>query len=315
MKNSAISLLGVLTLLLPMEHALAHGGEAHNEAPGQSEAAPAAIVTLSEAAIHNLDIRTEAAQMAEVAPTVRLNAVIEALPSRYAKVSSRFPARVLEVGAQPGSTVTKGDLLVVLEPLVMGSAAVRVTAPITGRITGNVPALGQVVSTTDTLFEVADLSEVLVRAQAYESTYLATLKPGQTVRVTSPAYPEANFTGTIERMDVALDLVQRTLNIFARVANPDLKLLWHMQATMLIETAEQLPAVTIPKQAILGSDGEAFVFVRQGNSFERRNITLGLDHGTSREVIEGVLPDDQVVILGQYQLQFATPTKPAAEAE
>ena len=292
-----------------------HGGEVHNEAPGQSEAAPAAIITLSDTAIHNLDIKTEPAQMAEVAPTVRLNAVIEALPDRYAKVSSRFPARVLEVGAQPGSQIAKGDLLVILEPLVMGSAPVRIMAPISGRITGTVPALGQVVSTTDILFEIADLSEVLVRAQAYESTYLATIKSGLPVSVTSPAYPEASFTGTVERMDVALDPVLRTLNIFARVANPDLKLLLHMQATMLVETAERLPAVTVHKQAILGSDGEAFVFVRNGNNFERRNVVLGLDHGSSREVIEGVLPDDLVVTLGQYQLQFATPAKPATAAE
>ncbi len=315
MKTSAIFFFAALTLLLLMQQAFAHGGEVHNEPPGQSEAPPAAVITLSEIAIHNLDIRTEAAQMAEVAPTVRLNAVIEALPDRYAKVSSRFPARVLEVGAQPGNTVTKGDLLVVLEPLVMGSAALRVTAPITGRITGNVPALGQVVSTTDTLFEIADLSEVLVRAQAYESAYLATIKSGLTISVTSPAYPEASFIGTIDRMDVALDPVLRTLNIFARVANPDLKLLLHMQATMLVETAERLPAVTIPKQAILGSDGEAFVFIRQGNNFERRNVVLGHDHGSRREVIEGVLPDDLIVTLGQYQLQFATPAKPSAEAE
>jgi hypothetical protein len=74
----------------------------------------------------------------------------------------------------------------------------------------------------------------------------------------------------------------------------------------------------VPQRAVLGDLGNLFVFVRDGNTFERRNVVLGMKAGEQVEVIEGVLPGDNVVTEGHYQLQFATSAKPkeaAAPAE
>ena len=69
--------------------------------------------------------------------------------------------------------------------------------------------------------------------------------------------------------------------------------------------------MTVPSRAILGEDGAYFVFVRNGNVFERRNVKLGVRFGPDREILEGVFPDEDVVIVGNYQLQFARSQAPA----
>jgi len=302
------SLLLLSTFAAP---AIAHEG--HAEAPGQTDDTPAiGVITLSTAAITNLGIETEAAKLEEMAPSVMLNGVVDVPPQAYARVSSRFDGRVTEVKATIGDTVEKGQPLVVIEPLVLGSAPVTIYAPVAGRVTTSMPAIGQNITPSDVLFEIVDMSVALVRAQAYETPALASIKPGSSVHLTSRSYPGMVLPGKVERIDPALDPELRTLTVYVTVDNKDLKLLRHMQVVLSIETGERLPAVTIPRQAVLGTDGNLFVFVRTGNNFDRREVTLGNRFGERQEIISGVLPDDQAVTVGQYQLQFATPSKPAA---
>jgi hypothetical protein len=66
---------------------------------------------------------------------------------------------------------------------------------------------------------------------------------------------------------------------------------------------------------VLGDLGNLFVFVRDGNSFERRNVVIGMKAGDQVEIVEGVLPGDNVVTEGHYQLQFATTPAKAAPAD
>jgi len=312
-KSLQFSVLAIILAVSPSQ-VRAHEGHAHASAPGeQAGTALATSITLTETTIHNLGITTQAAQLAEIAPMLKLSAVVDAMPERYARLSSRFTAHVVQVNAQPGQAVQKGQILAMLEPLVLGSAPVALKAPINGQLTGSVPAIGQVVSTTDTLFEIADLSEVLVQGQAYETGALSALKTGQSVTITSPSYPGEIFTGTLERIDPSLNPELRALMVYARVGNSNSKLLRHMQVDMAIQTEASAPAVIIPAQAVLGHDGNAFVFVQSGSSFERRTVSLGLLSGNNREIISGVLPDEQVVTLGHYQLQYASPANAAAK--
>jgi hypothetical protein len=79
-----------------------------------------------------------------------------------------------------------------------------------------------------------------------------------------------------------------------------------MQATVLVAIGEAQEALAVPDRAVLGDVGNLFVFVRDGNTFERRNVVLGIRSGEMIEITEGVLPGEQVVTQGHYQLQFAT---------
>lgn len=164
------------------------------------------------------------------------------------------------------------------------------------------------------LMEIGDSSEVLVRGVMYETPDVTKVQVGQNVSVNSSLIGNQPLKGKVQRMDGAYDRGSRTLNVYALVENPDRRLLANMQVVLSIEVTEPADILTVPTKAILGDSGEQFVFVRNGNDFERRSVKLGAKYGTEREVLEGVFPDEDVVTVGNYQLQFAKSAEPKKDA-
>ena len=113
-----------------------------------------------------------------------------------------------------------------------------------------------------------------------------------------------------------LDAETRTLKVWVRIKNPDLKLRPNMRARLNIVTAEADSVVTVPHSAVLGEAGNLFAFVQSDTDelvYERRPVVVGLKDDRFVEIIEGVFPSDKVVTLGNYQLQYVTTRKPAAK--
>jgi multidrug efflux pump subunit AcrA (membrane-fusion protein) len=295
-------------LLFPLS-AFAHEGHNHAALPGVEAATPAVVISLARERAETLDIKTVPARLAEVAPMLRVYGRVAALPERQALVSTRFAARAVEVLAQAGQSIKKDDIIARIEPLVFGSDIVALKAPMDGVVTGAVPVEGQVFAPADRLFEVIDLSEVLIIGQVYEDDHFARLKVGQTVQVNELSTDLASVAGRIERLDPSLDENSRALNIYIRAENPEGRLLRNMLVTVSIASGDALPAILVPNTSVLGRDGEPFVFVKVGDMAERRTVKLGARLGDELEIISGVLPDEEVIIQGHYQLQFA----PAAE--
>lgn len=153
--------------------------------------------------------------------------------------------------------------------------------------------------------EIGDSSEVLVRGIMYETPDVAKVQVGQNLSVNSSLIGSTPLKGKVQRMDGAYDRGSRTLNVYALVENPNRLLLANMHVILSIEVTEPATILTVPVKAILGESGEQFVFVKNGNEFERRSVKLGAKFGSEREVMEGVFPDEEVVTVGNYQLQFA----------
>lgn len=219
-------------------------------------------------------------------------------------MSTRFAARAVEVLAQAGQRIKKGDVLARIEPLVFGSDTVEIKAPIDGVVTGAVPVTGQAFAQADRLFEVIDLSEVLIIGQVYDDSDFTRLKIGQTVQINKPLTTALSVIGRIERLDPSLDENSRARNVYIRAENPEGKLLRNMLVTLSIASGDALPAILVPNTSVLGRDGEPFVFVKVGDTAERRSVKLGARLGDQQEIISGVLPDEEVIIQGHYQLQF-----------
>lgn len=304
----------ILTLLGSMGlawQAFAHGGEDHAAAPGtDTSAGVVSTVNLSDTAINNLGIQTVKAVIAPRAASVDVNGLVEFLPERQAIITSRAAGRVSEIHVKVGEKVTKGQSLLTIQPIFVGSSPVAIPSPLTGFVTKQSVVLGQSVTPEAALMEVGDPSEILVRGVMYETPDVAKIQVGQSVRVTSSLIGSEALLGKVQRMDGAYDRGSRTFNVYALVNNPDRRLLANMQVVLSIEIATPADILTVPIKSILGDSGEQFLFVRSGNDFERRSVKLGAKFGTDREVLEGVFPDEEVVTVGNYQLQFAKSAEP-----
>jgi len=82
---------------------------------------------------------------------------------------------------------------------------------------------GIYVQTGTQIYTVADLSQVWVKLDAYESD-LAWIRYGQQVQFTTESYPGETFRGWISFLDPVLDSVTRTVKVRVEVPNPDGKL-------------------------------------------------------------------------------------------
>ncbi|MBN1795111.1 MAG: efflux RND transporter periplasmic adaptor subunit [Sedimentisphaerales bacterium] len=79
---------------------------------------------------------------------------------------------------------------------------------------------GQYVKTGTMIYTIADLSDVWVKLDAYESD-MQQIRYGQKVKFTTEAYPGEVFTGTITFISPILDAKTRTVKLRVNVPNPD----------------------------------------------------------------------------------------------
>lgn len=311
MKKLALTLL--LTTLLSTQ-ALAGPGHDHGT-PGDSAGGPLAEIHLTEMMIKNLGITSVPATLKDIARAIDLNATIDYLPEKQAIVSTKADGSIAQILVKSGQKVNKGDAVVVVQPRLVGNPPITLSAPITGFVTEQNAVLGQSISPDQPLLRIADLSEVLVRGQAFEDVAQDGISVGQTVLVTTSAFPGETFEGKVQRVDAALKPGSRVREVIAAIKNPDGKLLANMQATLSVEVGDTSTALVVPQRAILGDMGNYFVYVREADHFYRRDIVIGSKFGPMREVVEGILPDEQVVTVGNYQLQFVTPPKEGEKDE
>src|SRR4051812_37575576 len=130
-----------------------------------------------------------------------------------------------------------------------------ITAPIDGIVISRNVDRGQTVASSmqaPTLFVIAaDLTKMQVNANIDESD-VGRMRPGQVVHFRVDAYPNEQFTGTVEQVRLNPTTVQNvvTYSTVIDVPNPDLKLKPGMTANVNIEIARRANVLRIPNAAL-----------------------------------------------------------------
>jgi len=100
---------------------------------------------------------------------------------------------------------------------------VTIYAPVGGTVIDRQGTVGQYVDTGTQIYTLADMSEMWVLLDAYESD-LQWLRYGQAVEFTTEAHPGEPFEGTISFIPPFLDPRTRTVKVRVNVPNPEGKL-------------------------------------------------------------------------------------------
>jgi membrane fusion protein, heavy metal efflux system len=291
----------------------AHEGHEHAPTPGETTQMSGPIVLAPEA-VANLGIQSVEANLVPMQKSIEMPALIEPLPEKNVKITARFEGRVLELLTKLGEKVQAGQSLLKLDPIMIGNPPVTVRSTISGYVSKQNLTLGQAFTPETILMEIVNYEDVLARGITYESKDFNQIKVGQSARVKVDEFPDQIFKGTVQRVDVGLEPESRTFEIYVLLHNPELNLRPNTQATIAVGVGEEQTLLAIPQKALLGEIGNHFVFVRNGTTFEKRMVVLGIREGDRVEILEGVLPGEQVVIQGNYQLQYATSLPPAQKS-
>ena len=295
--TATLAALLVAAPFLPRD-AQAHGDEI--EVGGDSPKGP---VSLSEAQAKAIVLTLVAADLRPLAELLTLNGEMRLLPDRQAQVSTRINGQVTALYVQLGDTVKAGQRLARVQARLVGDPppSVDVSSPKGGVIDAVNVAVGQSVEPATTLFQVSDRSQINMVARVYEED-LGKVRLGQDAHIHTLSYPDRVFTGKVTLIGPALDAASRTAQVWFRLTNPDGLLKPNLFAKAAVVLKQSDAALAIPNAAIIEANGEKFVFVKQGEQYDRVEITTGLADDEYTEVTDGLVSGDEVVTQGNRQL-------------
>jgi len=264
---------------------------------------------LDDAAVSNLNLEFAEAEETVFEETVFSLGAIEVLPGKRAVVSSRIPGRAFSVLVIPHQEVETGDEVAWIESRQPGDPppVVKLEAPIAGFISKVNLAQGQPVSPEDELIEIVDLDTVEAVANVPQH-FAARLQSGLKAHIRVQALPDRVFDATLAHLAIEADAAAGTLEAAFHVANPDHLLRPGMKAEFNIVVNRRENVLSIPRSAVQGDPAQRFVYVKDydlKNAFVKAPVVLGAQNDRFVEVLNGLLPGDEVVTRGGYALAFA----------
>jgi cobalt-zinc-cadmium efflux system membrane fusion protein len=205
----------------------------------------------------------------------------------------------------PSLGVEAATIQAIQENQPLPERAGNIRSPIAGTVVEKLITPGQLLQVgTTPCFTVADLSQVWVMANIFESD-LAAVEEGDPAEVVTSASP-TNLPGTVDYISAIVDPSTRAIGVRVVAKNPKDR---SEEADVCARADPFAPrkqtGLLVPVSAVLRDDEDLpFVYlVNADGSYSRRRITLGSRVGDRYDTTAG-LTGDQVVVEGGLFLQF-----------
>ncbi len=157
--------------------------------------------------------------------------------------------------------------------------------------------------TPSTVITTLDAIDTLHADLALPERFIALVKGGETVVLSSDAYPDETFTGKVVAVDVRVDPATRSIQVRALVDNPEAKLRPGMlvRGTLRVGTRR---SAAVPENAIVQRAYRAMVYRLTANgespdsTVELVEVKLGRRQPGWVEILSGLKSGDRVVVEG-----------------
>jgi multidrug efflux pump subunit AcrA (membrane-fusion protein) len=174
-------------------------------------------------------------------------------------------------------------------------------APVSGVVVEKQVLQGQAVQPGQTLYTIADLSNVWVEAELREADAGA-VQEGSPATVELAAFPGRPLQGRVEYIYPTLANEARTLKARISIPNPDGRLKPGMYATVRLSSSSR-STLTVPTTAVVQTGERAVVFVDMGGGkLMPQEVEVGRTPGDYTEILAGIEPGQRVVTSAQYIL-------------
>ncbi len=165
-----------------------------------------------------------------------------------------------------------------------------IPAPIDGFVTERTADLGEYVSPQQKVVTIVKTNPLRIRIDIPEQA-IPEVKVGQSVSITTSAWPDKNFAGRVARIAPNVSATSRTLTVEAEIENSGNALKPGQFATVRMLQERAAPAVLIPARAVVTEAGVSRVFVIKDGHAEQRLVQTGQTEGDLIEVRQGVDAD------------------------
>jgi RND family efflux transporter MFP subunit len=250
------------------------------------------------APLAELDGREAEAQLA------RARAVYASAATKFARDSQLHASTIVtdaELEASRSAfTVARSDV----QLWETRHAFTHIGAPSAGIVMAKHVEAGSAVSPNQRLFDLADVSLLVVRVQLSELDVVHVAR-GAAVAVSLDAYPEARIEGRVRRIfpsaDPASRLVPVEVVLGPRPAGVDARPGFLARVEFALDRKAQ--ALAVPTSAVGVTNAGPFVYVVESDTLAQKNVALGLTVEGWVEVTRGVTEGERVVVSGHTNLR------------
>ena len=186
-------------------------------------------------------------------------------------------------------------------------------SPVSGTITAKTVVQGSRLAAGDTPFEITDLSQVWVLADAYESDFKR-LKLGLPAEFRLAAIEGKVFRGQVTFIEPVIDPKTRTARMRLTFANPRGELRPEMFGEVSFQ-AKSRDVLRVPFDAVIDSGEQTVVFVAVGDGkFQPRLVKIGAQSADFVEILSGLNTGEQVVTRANFLIDSESRLKAALAA-
>ena len=182
-------------------------------------------------------------------------------------------------------------------------ARAEVRAPISGQVVKRMVSGGEQVDGTaaQPIVEIANLDRVELGANV-PAEYLARLKPGLSVNVSTDAYPGRTFSGSILTIAPAVDPATNAALVRIRITNAGRLLKVGLFAEARVKVDEHANVLVVPPSALVRNQERTVVYVVTGDTAQRTPVTVGLEKPDAVEILTGLTEGQTVLTSSVYGL-------------
>jgi multidrug efflux pump subunit AcrA (membrane-fusion protein) len=197
---------------------------------------------------------------------------------------------------------------VAVEQAQKGVRDVTVYAPISGYVSDRPADVGEYISTSMKVATIVRTNPLRARIDIPEQD-ISTIRPGQSVSVSTSSYPDRNFAGRVARVSPNVSSQSRTLTVEADVDNGENLLKPGQFATIRVLMPQSDPAVLVPARAVRTEGTTSRVFVVKDGVAHERLVATGQQDGDLVEIKGNIAADEIVATSNVEQLADGMPVR------
>jgi membrane fusion protein (multidrug efflux system) len=187
-----------------------------------------------------------------------------------------------------------------LKHLNYGYSEIRAT--ISGVVSSREIKSGENLSVGQTAYRITETKELVAYLHIPQAE-LGKFSAGHTATVTVASMPGAEFAADIVRISPTIDARNGTFRATAIIDNKGGDLAPGMFGRFTVAYEKHENALVIPANALLDEDEETTVYVVQDDEVVRRPVEVGIEENGRVEVLNGLLDNDQIVVVGHSGLR------------
>ena len=189
-----------------------------------------------------------------------------------------------------------------LDELKITLSNTNIVSPVDGFIGRRNLDQGAFAGANTPIVSVVDIRTVRLISNLVEKDFKR-VKAGVVALIDVDAFPGEQFTGVVSRVAPVFDAATRTAGMEIEVPNPGYRLKPGMFARVRLTVDRRPDALTVPRNAVVDSEGKRGVFLVDGQAAKFQPVTTGLQDNERIEILEGLAEGTRVITTGALALR------------